>query len=111
MAEKPTRKTQARVTERERSRVLQQRNRNLKKVLPMMLGAAGVLFIVFVVWTTANQATPGTAGPKLQVDREQIDLGPQIFNRPVRAQFQVTNTGDGTLKLTVPQLANALEGC
>jgi hypothetical protein len=47
----------------------------------------------------------------LEVDREQIDLGKQIFDRPVRAVFNVKNVGDDTLNLAAPRLVTALQGC
>lgn len=111
MSEKVTRKTEARVAERERARVQQQRKSMMKKAIPLTLGAIVVLFLVFVALTTVNQATQGTLGARLQVDREKLDLGAQVFDQPVRAQFHVKNAGDSTLKLTVPRVVNALQGC
>ncbi len=112
MTDKPIRKTQARVVERERTRAQQERKNAMKTAIPLIIALVVIVYVVFVVFTTANQATvQGTIGPRLQVDREQIDLGHREFNETVRAAFTIKNVGDGTLNLTVPRVAEALEGC
>jgi len=96
-----------------KTRAHQQRNAQTKKLVPPAIGAIVVLFVVFVAFTMVNQATPvnGIGVPRLQVDREKIDLGNRIFNQSVRAMFNVKNVGDGTLKLDAPRVATVLEGC
>jgi hypothetical protein len=112
MTEKPIRRTQVRVAERERARNRQMRGTAMEKAIPLILGAIAILFIALVAYATANQASvSGSIGPRLQVDRDQIDLGRRIFNQPVRAAFNLKNIGDSALKLEVPRLANVLEGC
>lgn len=114
MSEEPMRRTQARTVERERARAQQRRKSTMQKAIPLLLGVLVLLFVAFVALATANNAnqeTPGTVGPRLQVDREQVDLGHRVFGETVRAVFNVKNAGDGTLKLTTPQMATALEGC
>jgi hypothetical protein len=114
MSEKPLRKTQARVAERERTRAQQQRRSAMTKVVPLILGAIAVLFLAFVAYSTAknaDQVVQGTLGARLQVDREQVDLGHRVFNETVRAVFNVKNVGDGTLTLTAPRIAAVLTGC
>jgi len=95
------------------SRAHQQRGAQTKKLVPPAIGAIVVLFVVFVAFTTANQTTQVNVigAPRLQVDREKIDLGNRIFNQSVRAMFNVKNVGDGTLKLDAPRVATVLEGC
>ena len=56
-------------------------------------------------------ADAGGIGARFQVDRERIDLGNQVFDRPVRAVFTAKNIGDGTLKLEAPSVPTVLEGC
>ena len=111
MSDPSIRKTQARAMERERARKQTGRRDTITRVLPFGIAAAVVLFIGIVVFLASNQATPGAVGARLQVDREQIDLGNRIFDQPVSATFTVKNVGDGTLKLDVPQVATLLEGC
>jgi hypothetical protein len=73
--------------------------------------ALGSIAIVAVVWfaLTPNRGSGGV--PQLQVSAERLDLGKQIFDRPVRASFTVKNDGDGALTLDVPPVATVLEGC
>ncbi len=112
MSDKPIRKTQVRVVERERTRSQRQRNSAMKTAIPLILALVVILFVAFVAFTTANQAAvQGTIGPRLQVDRDQVDLGHRVFGETVRAVFTVKNAGDGTLNLTVPSVATVLEGC
>ena len=96
-----------------KSRAHQQRSAQTKKLVPPAIGAIVVLFVVFVAFTTVNQTTQVNVigAPRLQVDREKIDLGNRIFNQSVRAMFNVKNVGDGTLKLDAPRVATVLEGC
>jgi len=112
MSDQPMRKTQARTAERERQRAKQRQKENLMRLIPI---GALVLFVitavVYVFSTQSNANTTGVNGPRLQVDHEKLELGKQIFDRPIRAAFNVKNVGDGTLKLDVPKIVNALEGC
>lgn len=116
MSEKPMRKTQARVAGREHRRAQAQRASKLKIAIPLITVAIiAMLAIGYSVYTRvskpARPANAGAAGPRVQVDREQIDLGKQIFDRPVRAAFNVKNAGDDTLNLAAPRIVTALQGC
>ncbi len=109
MSNQPIRKTQTRAAERVRARQHAERRDALTRTLPFVIGAAIVLFIVIAVSLVFNQTATGA--PRVQVDREKIDLGNRIFDQPVRATFIVKNVGDGALKLETPQVATVLEGC
>ena len=112
MSNQPIRKTQARTMERERARKQAERRDAIMHTLPYVIAAAVVLFLGIAGYLVLNQPiTPGTLGPRLQVDQEKIDLGNQPLNKTVRAAFTVKNVGDGTLKLDVPRVATLLEGC
>lgn len=113
MSNSPLRKTQARVPERERARKQTERRDTLTQALPFVIGAFAVLFVGLVVFATLNSTTPANVNgtPRLQVDREHIDLGNRVFNQLVRAVFTIKNVGDGTLKLEAPRIATLLEGC
>ncbi len=114
MAEASPRKTQARVAERERRRQQEERNKKLKIAIPVVVGIIAVLALGYSLFTQAKPARPanaGVVGPRLQVDQEKIDLGRRVFNQPVRGAFNLKNVGDDTLKLGVPKLVTALEGC
>ena len=55
--------------------------------------------------------TPQAETPRLAVDRESIDLGPQPVNRPVSAVFQVKNVGSQTLRIQGEPTVELVEGC
>ena len=115
MDQKPIRKTQARTAERERQRALRQRNQGLKWQIPLAAGGALLLIVAYFVLTTVSQpsqaSVKGVKGPQFQADTEKIDLGDQPLGKTVLAAFNVKNTGDGTLTLSVPQIATVLKGC
>jgi len=111
----PIRKTQARIAERERARAEAQRKGTMKKFIPLTVVFLVAVFVIFVGLTTLTKTSSeniqGATGPRLQVDREKIEMGKQIFDKTVRAAFTVKNVGDSTLKLDVPKVAAILEGC
>ncbi|MBI5034813.1 MAG: hypothetical protein HZB51_30180 [Chloroflexi bacterium] len=111
----PIRKTEARVAERRRARTGEQRPSAMKKFIPLVVVFVVAVFVIFVGIATLQEASnpdvQGATGPRLQVDREKIDLGKQIFDKTVRAAFTVKNIGDSTLKLEAPRVAALLEGC
>ncbi len=115
MADNSVRKTQARVAERERRRQQDERNKKLKIAIPVVVGIIAVLAVGYSFFTQANQssrpANAGVVGPRLQVDRDQIDLGKQQLGNTVRALFNLKNVGDGTLNLNVPRTVTLLQGC
>lgn len=108
-----TRKTETRVAERERRRKQQEAKARLWKTIPLLaiailalLGAGTIAYGTFV-----QPNVSGTNGPRLQLDREQVDFGDQHFGTTVRATFKVTNAGDGTLNLNLPKTATVVQGC
>jgi hypothetical protein len=75
-------------------------------LIAMLLAlAAGAIWL----WLTASLVLAGA--PRLSTDRTEIDLGYQKYATRVRAEFVLTNTGEGTLTLDVPARARALKGC
>ena len=114
MSNQTIRKTRARTAERDRARRRATRHDTLTRALPFVIGAAVILFIGIAAFVATNQPTPtiqGTVGPRLSIDQEKIDFGTLVFDKTVRAVFNVKNIGDGTLKLDVPKAATLVEGC
>ncbi len=116
MSEPLIRRTQARIAERERRRKQEENKQRLLKIIPLavmsLLAVVGIGYVVLSsIVKPPRPANPGIIGPRLQVDQEMLDLGNRPLNVPIRAQFNVKNTGDDTLNLVVPQVVTALEGC
>lgn len=112
MSEKTTRKTQARVAGCEHALAQGQRGVWTKKVMLLDLGGIMLIAVMLGAGMMLNPpTTQGSIGARFQVDRERIDLGNQVFDRPVRAVFAAKNVGDGTLKLEAPRVPTVLEGC
>ena len=114
MAENSMRKTQARVAERERRRQQEERNKKLKIAIPVVVGIIAMLAVGYSFFAQANQSSrpaDGVVGPRLQVDRDLIDLGRQQLGNTVRALFNLKNVGDSTLNLSVPRTVTLLQGC
>lgn len=114
MAENSTRKTQVRIADRERRRRDQERGQTLRTLIPVVAGFILLLAVGYAfVRLTSQPATlnPGVVGPRLQVDRDSIDLGKQKLGNTVRAVFNLKNAGDGTLTLNVPRVVTLLQGC
>ncbi len=110
----PIRKTQARAAQREQQRKKQETRERLRGMLPFVLvgilALAGALLIAYGA-LAGSPDIQGKNGPRLAVDQDSIDIGDQHFDTTVRATVTLTNKGDGTLKLDVPKLATAVEGC
>ena len=50
-------------------------------------------------------------GPRLAVDRQEIDFGPVRFEKRVQARFRLRNVGDKPLRLTANPRVEVVEGC
>ncbi len=55
--------------------------------------------------------TPQAETPRLAVDREAIDLGPQPLGREVSAVFQVKDVGNQPLRIADRPTVELVEGC
>ena len=86
-------------------------NQNRSAWLLLVALSLGSLAIVALVWFALMPNRDNGGVPQLQVSAERLDLGKQIFDRPVRASFTIKNDGNGALTLQVPRVATVLEGC
>ena len=84
-----------------------------RPLLPLaLIGGALVLALVAVGLYALNGGAGGSGGtPQLTVDSERIDFGKVPFNKTVRAEFKVQNTGDGMLVLESTVPLKLLQGC
>lgn len=74
---------------------------------------AGGLVILAGAGALLSRPAPRTVSgpPRLAVDRLEIDLGRQPFERLVRASFVVTNAGGDTLRLDGSPPVEVAQGC
>lgn len=75
-----------------------------------LLGAGALLILAAVVLAALNAGRSGGT-PRLQVDREIIDLGPVRLGQTVSAAFTLTNTGDAPLVFSEPPYIEVRAGC
>ena len=115
MAEKSMSKAQSRLAERQRRRKEQERRDKLTGLIPFgIIGIVALFLIGFVVYGTLKSggAFDNPNGKaQISVDHEKLELGDQKLGSTVRAQFNIKNTGDGTLRFTDKPYIEVLEGC
>ncbi len=92
----------------------------LVRALIVMFGVVAVALTGYLVWAMATggtnavapNVTPEVTGtPKLQVDRDKIDLGDEKLGSTVQTAFELTNVGDRPLQITEQPTIEVLEGC
>ncbi len=80
--------------------------------LAAAVGFVALLGVLVYQGTSVNAGSTQSAGPRLAVDRERIDLGRVVYDKTVRAVFTVSNVGDKPLQIADRQIAVKLvEGC
>jgi hypothetical protein len=62
-------------------------------------------------WCPAKAGSAAVGGPRLVVDRTEVDLGDLPFDTPAKAVFTLTNAGDGVLTLLGEPQVKILKGC
>ncbi len=88
-----------------------QANKPIWPLIAIFAGAA-VILIAGLFFLFANNNTTGSkTGPRVTVDRERIDFGRVPLDKPVRAEFKVTNTGDRPLTLDTSAPVQVVQGC
>ena len=97
-----------------RERVIARRRRRT------MLGVAGGIATLVLVaggaWYAIGQRSETVpvafkGGPRLEVDRDTIDFGPQRFEAWVKASFTLRNVGDQPLRLPINPPVLVVQGC
>ncbi len=81
-------------------------------LIAIFAGAAVILIAgLFFLLSNNGSSSGAKTGPRLTVDRERIDFGRVPLDKPVRAEFNVTNTGDRPLTLDTSAPVQVLQGC
>lgn len=81
---------------------------------PLWIFAGAIILVVIAVavwFFQSGETGSGQVGPRLAVNTERIDLGKQPFDKTVRAEFKLTNTGDRALTLDASPPIRVVEGC
>jgi len=86
-----------------------------------LMGTAILLVVIGIAtWPWVNPSSPASQttvtdptklGPRLALNTERVDLGRQPFDKTVRAEFKVQNTGDQPLMLDASTPVRVVEGC
>lgn len=84
-----------------------------RKPLILIIGGAVVLIIalIFALQQTQGTTDNSSGTPKLRADKELVDLGDQTLGNPVKVTFQLSNTGDGTVRFSKEPYVEVKEGC
>ncbi len=69
------------------------------------------LMIVSVVGMILASRARQAGVPQVAVDREVIDLGDQPYGTRVRAEFKISNAGQGMLEFASAPKIEVVEGC
>jgi hypothetical protein len=100
-------------TEEAQARQARKRRRHL--VIAGILGGAVLVglgtWFVYPNPSLLGAAVPYQGGPRLAVDREEIDFGTVRFGKMVQARFRLKNVGDQPLQIATAPRVEAVEGC
>src|SRR3990172_6310584 len=95
------------------------RHRTRSRISPMVgVGLlAGSLLVLAAALLLFGDRSPGRVAievsgqPRLQVDREVVDLGEVRLGQTVEVAFILANVGDQPLRVTEAPYAEVVEGC
>ena len=92
------------------------RNRRNTSWVPVLIALSGLFLIGLAFLAFREKSTPGAAieangTPSLKVDKEKVDLGDVKLDQLVQVSFQLTNTGDQTLRFNKDPYIEVVEGC
>ncbi len=87
-------------------------SRNIPLPFIGIMAAAALLLVAGIALLVMGSPGEGSkTGPRLSVNQDRIDFGRVPLDKTVRAEFQLTNTGDAVLTLDTSTPVQVLEGC
>jgi hypothetical protein len=93
----------------------EKKNQTVLFALVLALGGVFLVSAAFLLFpkpkSVPNPASNEAGLPRLAVDREQIDFGDVPVGQVVTASFELTNTGDSTLRFTEDPTVQLKAGC
>lgn len=88
-----------------------------KRGMPWLLIVVGAgLLLILGAFLALRKPAPGVAievhgAPRLQADRQEIDLGDVRLGTTVEVAFELSNIGDQPLRFAEPPYIEVREGC
>ena len=83
--------------------------------------AAGILVLAaaaFAFWQNSSSNGPSASftpeakgAPRLKADKQKVDLGNVKLGQTVQVSFEITNTGDQSLRFSKDPFVEVVEGC
>jgi hypothetical protein len=89
----------------------------LALMLAMVAGLAVLAVAGFALWRnntsgpSANLTPEVNGAPRLKADKQTVDLGDVKLGQTVQTSFEITNTGDQTLRFAKAPYVEVVEGC
>ena len=86
-------------------------------LVAIVAGVALLAVAAFTFWQNNTNApsagfTPEAKGaPRLRADKQKVDLGNVKLGQTVQVSFEITNTGDQTLRFIKDAFVEVVEGC
>ena len=78
----------------------------------VVLAAAAIVFWQNSSNTPSASFTPEAKGaPRLKADKQKVDLGNVKLGQTVQVSFEITNTGDQSLRFSKDPFVEVVEGC
>lgn len=73
--------------------------------------AGGITWLALPDRSPLADASRYQGGPRLAVDRQEVDFGRVPFEKSVQARFRLKNVGDQPLRLATGPRVEVVEGC
>lgn len=87
------------------------KQKQTRKVPWLLVTLAGGLLVLAAVLFAARNGGDTGGTPKITGDQNKIDYGYAKFGETRQFAFNITNTGDGTLRFTEDPYIEVVEGC
>ena len=104
-------------TDRSARQSRQPRPARLVGLLAIVAGIVVLAVAAFVFWQNSQGApsasfTPeAKGGPRLTADKQKVDLGDVKLGQTVQVSFEISNTGDQTLRFAKDPFVEVVDGC
>ena len=86
-------------------------------LLVLVAGLGLLVVAAFTFWQngqntpTANFTPEAKGAPRLKANQQKVDLGDVKLGQTVQVSFEISNTGDQTLRFAKDPFVEVVEGC